>query len=231
MTPSFEPWSCVTLLALVLGSLSCGHGRMLPAPEAERVPGAPASAVAEEGGLRISASGDDWQGRPKDLPRRLTPVKVRIANHSGRPVRILYQDFELAGAKGRVYRPLPVVPLDHASDGEPEVVLQPMFGAANFFVGPRYRDVYPSLPAWSRPLPRDSDFYERQFGRWAKNLPTEEMQRMALPEGVLEDGGRIAGFIYFEEATGRERHLVLRANLEPEAEGETAAIEIPFRVE
>jgi hypothetical protein len=64
---------------------------------------------------------------------------------------------------------------------------------------------------------------------------------MALPEGVLADGGRVAGFIYFEEATRRERALVLRATLEPEAQpgddtgadtgapgGTPAEIEIPF---
>ena len=214
---------------------------MIPAPDAERVPGAPTSAVSEEEGVRVSASGDGWKGRPSDLPKHLTPVKVRISNQSGRPVRILYEAFELAGAKGRVYRPLPVVPLDHADDGQPEVVLQPMYGSADFFVGPQFRDVYPSLPAWSRPLPRDRDLYDRQYDRWKKGLPTEDMQRMALPEGVLENGGRVSGFIFFEDATRKENKLVLRANLESEAKpdgeaagsetGEIASIEIPFRVE
>jgi hypothetical protein len=209
---------------------------MLPAPDAEKVPGAPTSAVSEEGGVRLSASGHDWKGQPADLPKQLTPVKVRIANNSGRPVRVLYEGFELAGAKGRVYRALPVVPLRDRGEADDGVV-QPMYGAANFFVGPRLRKVYPSLPAWSRPLPRDSELYERQYDRWKKGLPTEEMQRMAVPEGVLADGGRVAGFIYFEEATRRERALVLRATMVPEllpnsgGEGDNAApasIEIPF---
>src|SRR5207253_3581790 len=72
----------------------------------------------------------------------------------------LYEDFVLAGARGRKYRPLPVVPIDHDARNP----LRPTFASVNFFVGPRYHDVYPSLPAWERQLPRDRS-EERRVGK------------------------------------------------------------------
>jgi hypothetical protein len=214
--------------AAALVAAGCGHGRMRPAETAHVVPGAPTYAALEVDGVRIAAGGDEWAGSPKDLGERLTPVKVRIVNHSGKPLRVLYEDFELAGARGRKYRPLPVVPIDH--DARDPV--RPTFGADKFFVGPRYHDIYPSLPAWERQLPRDESFYQRQYGRWSAELPTREMKRMALPEGVLADGGQITGFVYFEDATRRESRVTFRADLAGDDDGQTvAAIEIPFEID
>lgn len=199
----------------------------MPAASAQRVPGAPAYAASEVDGVRIAAAGDDWSGRPVDLGRQMTPVKVRIINHSGRPLRVLYEDLMLDGGRGHRYRPLPVVPIDH----DARATLEPTFGAEKFFVGPRYHDVYPSLPPWERQLPRDEAFYQNQYGRWPGALPTPEMKRMALPEGVLADGGQITGFVYFEDATA-ERHITFRAELAADDDGQTlASIEIPFQVE
>ena len=216
---------CAIATLLVGG---CGHGQLRPAETATAVPGAPDYAASEVDGVRIAAAGAGWDGSPKDLDQRLTPVKVRIVNHSGKALRILYEDFVLAGARGHKYRPLPVVPIDH----DARDTLRPIFASVNFFVGPRYHDVYPSLPAWERQLPRDETFYDRQFGRWSEDLPTREMKRMALPEGVLADGGQLTGFVYFEEATKRERRVTFQAELAGDDDGETvASIEIPFDVD
>ena len=57
------------------------------------------------------------------------------------------------------------------------------------------------------------------------------MRRMGLPEGVLADGGDISGFIYFEDATKRERRLTFRAEFADEQGGDQLAeITIPFLV-
>jgi hypothetical protein len=88
------------------------------------------------------------------------------------------------------------------------------------------------LPPWPNRLRSDDVFYARQFDRWGDELPTRELQRLALPEGVLASGGEIAGFLYFENATGRESKLALRADLRDEEGRETvASLSIPFRVE
>jgi len=223
-------WSTrIAIGGLVSLATGCGHGRMLPAKAADVVPGAPSAAFAEEAGIRIAADGDDWTGRPADLPERFTPVKVRIVNRSGKPLLLLDERFSLAGRHGHKYRPLPVIPIDAPASVGP---LRPIYAADRFFVAPRFHDVYPSLLPWSEPLPRTAQLYERQYHRWAGDLPTREMRRMALPEGVLADGGQISGFLYFENATAHETDFVFTAKLEDGEDGTpVTSIEIPFRVE
>jgi hypothetical protein len=211
---------------------ACGHERMLPASTARVVSDAPGFAVVEQDGVRLVASGDDWSGPPADLPKHLTPVKVRIVNHSGKAVQILYERFVLAGGRGHRYRPLPPVPLFHDRPFDAVAALRPSFATENFFVRPAYRDVYPSIPPWPTRLPADDRFYERQCKLWGDDLPTVEMQRLALPEGVLADGGELTGFLYFENATRRERKVQLEADLrEGEGQGQVTSIAIPFQIE
>lgn len=219
-------------LVLGLGPLACGHDRMLPANTARVIPDAPGFAVVEKDGVRVAASGDDWTARPADLPDRLTPVRVRIINHSGRSLQILYDRFTLAGARGRVYRPLPPVPLFHDRPLDSAGTVRPFFASDSFFVRPAHRDVYPSLPPWPTRLPGDDRLYERQYKLWGQGLPTPEVQRMGLPEGVLSDGGQISGFLFFENATGRESKLLFKADLgEGKGSPLVTSIAIPFRVE
>jgi hypothetical protein len=221
----------VTILIVGAGACTagCSHGVLLPADSANVVPGAPTVAFDERGGVRVSVNGDDWKGDPGDLADHLTPLKIRVVNRSGQALQILYERFSLVGANGRTYRPLPVVPLLHDGGGAPRLL--PIFSSANFFVGPRYRDVYPSLNAWPDPLPRDDTFYQRQFRRWGTMHPTAQMQRSALPEGVLGDGGEMSGFLYFENATRHEDRLRFKAEIDEGRDGQLVAnIELPLRV-
>jgi hypothetical protein len=218
--------------ALLGATVGCSHARMVPAGQAHVIPGAPTAAVAEENGVRVAANGDDWEGRPADLPERLTPVKVRIINHSGRPLQILYERFALTPAHGHALRPLPPVPLEHQQPLDQAGTVRPIYASASFFVATRLHDVYPSLPAWPVALPRDAAYYERQYPRWPGDLPTREMQRMGLPEGVLADGGQISGYLYFENATGHRQRLLFEADLDDGENGARVAdLEIPFLVE
>lgn len=50
-------------------------------------------------------------------------------------------------------------------------------------------------------------------GRWRPDLPTERMIRRALPEGVLEPGGAVAGFLYFDEVDDETRRITFEADL------------------
>lgn len=205
---------------------------MLPAASAHTIPGAPEAAADEVQGVRVSAEGDDWSASPTDLSSRLTPVKVRIVNHSGAPARIEYQQFTLVGGHGHVYRAIPIVPLDHQTPVDGAGTIEPIYSAFNFFVAPRYHDVYPTLPAWPHPLARDDVSSNEPNQRWGQGLPTRAMRRMGLPEGVLADGGEISGFLYFEDATKRESRLTFRADINDEQQGDQLAeIKIPFRVQ
>ena len=220
------------LSILSLSAVSCAQGRMLPAASAHTIPGAPEAAAAEVQGVRVSADGNDWNAVPADLSTRLTPVKVRIVNHSGAPARIEYQQFSLVGAHGHVYRAFPIVPLDHQTPVDGVGTIAPIYAASNFFVAPRYHDLYPTLTAWPRPLEQDEAYSNEQYQRWEQGLPTRAMLRMGLPEGVLADGGEISGFLYFEDATKRESRLTFRADIDDgQHGGQLAEIKIPFRVQ
>jgi hypothetical protein len=222
----------VSGVVLVTLGPGCGRAKMVPEDGARLVRDAPGYAVAERAGVRMAASGDVWKGRPADLPERLTPVKVRLVNRSGRDLQILYGRFVLVGARGRKYRPLPPVPPAQDASRAGMGTVRPYFAPSNFFVRPADHDVYPSLPPWPTRLRSDDVFYARQYDRWGDEPPSRELQRLALPEGVLASGGEIAGFLYFENATGRESKLALRADLRDEEGRETvASISIPFRVE
>ena len=207
----------------------CAHGKLVPAPAATIVPGAPGAAYKIVDGVRCSADVEAWTGRPGKLPPFLTPVKVRIVNSSGSPIRLLYQDFALVGKHGHKYFPVPVLSID-PDENAPR--LDPVYAATRFFVAPRFKDVYQTLDAWPQPLGRDDDLYEQQYRRWGKERPALEVVRMGMPEGVLEDGGVISGFLYFENPLGREDRVTFEAEFDAtDGQATIAAVQIPFRVE
>lgn len=62
-------------------------------------------------------------------------------------------------------------------------------------------------------------------------LPTQDMLAEALPEGVHEDGGRVDGFIYFQNVT-REDQVRFELKLVDASNGTELGtpISVPFRV-
>jgi hypothetical protein len=215
-----------SLLALAAG---CGHGKLVPAASANVVPGAPGAAYRIVDGVRCSADVEAWSGRPGRLPGTVTPVKVRIVNSSGSPIRLLYQDFALVGHGGHKYFPVPVLSIEPDANAPR---LDPVYAATNFFVAPRFKDVYQTLEAWPQPLGRDDDLYEQQYRIWGKEPPPMEVVRMGMPEGVLADGGVISGFLYFENPLGREDRVTFEAEFDAtDGQATVAAVKIPFRVE
>ena len=210
-----------------LGVCGCGHGVLVPASSAKIIAGAPKAAFQEAAGVRCSADTGAWPERAAKPPDEVVAVKVRIRNESGKAIRLLAEDFVLIGKGGQKYRPVPVLPLD----GENLPRLNPVYASTKFYVAPRFRDAYPTLEPWSARLERDDALYDRQFGRWGKRRPTIEMVRMALPDGVLDDGGLISGFLFFESPLGDEERVMFQADFQQgDGSGTVASIEIPFRV-
>jgi hypothetical protein len=228
--PGGEPLAPLVLVLALLPPLAgCGHGKLAPARSATLVPGAPGAAFLVEDGVRCSADVQAWEGRPGDLPESVTPVKVRILNSSGQPIRLLYQDFALVGKRGRRYQPVPVLPLEPDDDTGR---LHPIYASSKFFVAARFRDVYQGLEPWPQPLGRDEDLYERQYRLWGRVRPSRQAERMAMPEGVLENGGVISGFLYFETPLGHEDGVTFEAEFDnSDGQDTVASVKIPFRVE
>jgi len=193
------------------------------------VPGAPGAAYVTADGVRCSADVEAWEGRPGELPRNVTPIKVRIVNSSGSPIRLLYQDFALVGKNGRRYMPLPVLPIAPAAGAGR---LDPIYASTNFFVAPRFKDVYQGLAAWPQPLGRDDALYEDQYRLWGDARPALDVVRKSLPEGVLANGGSISGFLYFENPLGHEERVMFEAELDNgEGQATVSEVKIPFRVQ
>jgi hypothetical protein len=98
-----------------------------------------------------------------------------------------------------------------------------------FFIAPHFAPFYPGLAPWWGPFPYDPLWYDGFYARWPEYLPTEDMISQALPEGALQDGGTVAGFVYFQNVTGRETSVQFELTLIDASSGETlGTARIPF---
>ncbi|HSL16894.1 MAG TPA: hypothetical protein VLB51_03220 [Methylomirabilota bacterium] len=188
--------------------------------------------VAEDtlAGFSLTVDGDAWQGDVA-IEDEVTPLKVEITNASTEPLAVEYANFMLVGAVEE-YEAMPVFPYDMAA-GEP--VLKPGFEApagqeleaVNFQVAPYYAALYPGLEV-APALLLDRDYYGHFLTVWeGTGLPTEEMQRLALPEGILLPDGTVTGFLYFERVAELEDKVNLLVQLE---NAETNELEGTFRI-
>ncbi|HEY4187444.1 MAG TPA: hypothetical protein VGP07_20375 [Polyangia bacterium] len=220
------------LLVAAAGLVGCGHGKLVPARSATIVKGSDSAAFVVIEGLRCSADSEAWEGRPGDLPGFVAPVKVRIRNQTGAPVLLRYEDFALVGKGGRRYLPLPLLPLDPGDRGA-GLTIHPVYSASRFFIAPSFSGSYPTLAPWTASLPRDEGQYGRAYAKWGDHTLPRSVLRAGLPEGVLENGGMVTGFLYFESPVRREDRVTFQAQLagDEAADAGVTNIEIPFRVD
>jgi hypothetical protein len=227
------------VLALMVVAGCIPEARLQPQPSARTLAGDTSAAVAEAAGVRLVADGDSWKGHPSNLERRLTPVEIRVENHSGRPLSIRYALFDLTGESRFQYAAIPLLNLDEvASDNSPLCVAgySPGYWSARRAWGWRRGWRGPWDRPW-RPNPYYDPFYDpyypgRPYVRCEQPLPTQEMLDEALPEGTLENGGAVSGFLYFQGVAERERQVTLHARLVDAATGESfGELRIPFEVD
>ncbi len=217
----------------VLWTAGCAtESTLRPAPEATIVEGTPKAAVATADGVRMEAQVDAWRWTPSDLAHQLTPILVRLENESDRPLRVRFEEFELVTPSGMSYAALP--PFD--IEGEvTERVGSYAYAAPGFYVAPHLRHHYVGFGVFGGPFGHYPYYYASYYPVYARyDLPSRDMLARALPEGVLEPGGRITGFLYFADldaidpqpARIRLRYVLVDA----EARQRFDVIEIPFDV-
>jgi hypothetical protein len=248
-------------LVLTLAAGCVAHTQLVPAPGANLVP--EEVAVAADGGVRLLADPDAWRGNPPDLVRVMTPIRVRLDNQSGRPLRVEHADFTLVGDSGFHFTALSPFTAPREGAEQPAVDTAPAGGprgrlSFGFGVGPGWgwgSPGYPGAPWWGggfgmwgpwRPWWYGPGFYGPGFwgpGYWGwdpyyappriiEPLPTRDMVRKALPEGTLESGGSVDGFLYFPEVSDRAQHVELTARLVDANTGEAfGTLRIPFQVQ
>lgn len=218
----------------LLGAACAPNATLTPAPAAERAAGA--GVVDSAAGVQVTAKVNAWEG-VFPVSQRVTPVHVTIENNGDRPLRIRYDDFTLASQDGTRYAVIPPYGFDEAvgrlvPSPTLGVVANPMFVQDAFYLAPPYGPIYPGLPAYGEAFPYDPFYYKRYHQHWAATaMPTEEMLNRALPEGVLEKGGRLSGFLYFEQIQADDERVSFRANLVGARTGDQfGQISIPFLV-
>ena len=234
--------------ALLFAAGCIPETRLRPTTEAQLIQGDRDAARAEASGVVLVADGAAWKGTPENLERSLTPVLVRLENHSGRPVRLQYGDFALVGTESRFrYAAVPLLSLSNGvasvepgTGGAGRAALHLGFGAGwgpqwrqgpygrhGRYYGGRYGPRGPFVGPYYDP------FYPSPYQAYScqEPLPTQDMLTQALPEGTLEDGGRVEGFLYFQGVAARERGVVLQARLVDANTGEpVGTVDIPFQV-
>ncbi|OJT19272.1 hypothetical protein BO221_37965 [Archangium sp. Cb G35] len=249
------PWLALAALLLAAGCVTTTTLQPLPSTPLAQA----GVAVAEADGVRLLAAGDAWRGNPSDLGRIVTPVKVHLDNQSGRPLRIDPGSFTLQGGSRFSYAALS--PFEMSEEGNAAVGGSGYEGgnvAMSIGVGVGVSPYwawgpgaagwgYPWGPGWYGPgfgpgwygSYYGPGWYDPFWGPYAswyawpppEPLPTRDMLRNALPEGTLEPGGTLTGFLYFQNVSGREGTVTLQAQLVDARTGEpVTTLSIPFGV-
>jgi len=247
------------LLLGSLGLAGCATTPVLrPAPGDTLAPGKQNVVQADVAGVRVLVGGDAWKGDPADLGQVFTPVLVTIENHSGKAVRVSYVDFNLSGSTGFKYSAIPPMSakgqIGRAAPSSSKISLQlavyePAFGKADlservqlatwehrydhqrFFIAPHYSFYYPGWEAWPYAYPYDPFYYNSLYAYWPERLPTQDMLSQALPEGAIQDNGKVAGFLYFQGVGKRETSVTFAMNLVDASNGQSfGQVSIPFSV-
>jgi len=219
----------ILIVAAFTGWFQCGCAKHLkPAPQADRVVGVENAAEATVQGVYMLAAVTDWPGRWR-IEEEVTPFRVVIENNSGKPLCLRYSDFTLVTAQGERFAALPLNAIEGTTI---EMVQTPRFRHRDFYVAPYYSEVYPGITPYPHRFPHDPYYYDRYYTYWSSiSLPTPLMREQALPEGVIEDQGRVEGWLYFERINKVNR-ATFRADLVSAETGKAfGEIRIPFVME
>lgn len=203
-------------------------------PGAVRADGPGETAVAAAAGVEVVVSANAWSGVPRSLDGWVTPLLITLTNRSARKLELRYEHFSLATHGGVTYAALPPFHVSSDSGTPIEAYYAPHgFGVARY-LGPWY----PRWTTWDGPFPYHRTYYVKTWTTWSNwrtmlrvDLPSVDMLQKALPEGVLDPGGRITGFVYFEELRDGAR-IDFTIRLFDAVTGESfGALELPFIVE
>ena len=230
---------CLAALGATTLTGCAPRANLEPAPAANEVIGMEDAVRSSVDGVSVVAQAADWPGSAP-VKNEITPVQVTLENGSDNPVRIRYSEFALVGPDGRRYAALP--PFSVEGDVEETITIdgydpiaEPAFAYNSFAVAPYYGSVYTGLTPYTGTFAYDPYYYDTYNTYWADfdiELPTDEMLDRAMPEGVLESGGTVEGFVYFEKVTEDVPRVTFRADLVNADTGDVfGETRVPFVVE
>lgn len=214
--------------ASVLFVVGCSSAhRFIPSSQVERASGDPSAAVVRRAGVTLIADAEGWSGPPAGVARVVTPIHVRILNDSDAPLAVRYLAFRLVSDLGREVRPLPPVAIDRSRPLRTRAA--PSLEGNRFRLAPYYRDLLgDEVDYWTGGFHFDPYYYD-EYLRWRADLPTESMVERALPEGVIQPGGWVAGFLYFEGVEDEAAEVTLHVVFDlPLGDERVATLSVPF---
>jgi hypothetical protein len=199
------------LLPLFILLAGCAH------QQAAVPPGAAPPAATSVSGVRLEIDAE------QPMEEGLTQLRLTIENGTGIPIRLRYDQLALFAAGGLKLPVLP--PLSGAGASFHDLTAQ--FEQAGLFLPLQSAPVFPQLPIWTGPFqPRSED-----EAAWREGLPSEQMVSRAVPECVLEKGGRVSGLVFFDALPEGLDRAILEVQLVAAESGEPfAMVDIPFRL-
>ncbi|HJX64688.1 MAG TPA: hypothetical protein VJ860_12155 [Polyangia bacterium] len=198
---------------------ACAHrDQPVPVSGAAKAASALQSETGESAGVRMIARARAWNGNPPTLSQYVFPVWVEVENHSGKTLWLRYDSFRVEAPPDNPEM-LRAVPPSQVKGNAiiPVSAVPPEFRLADEWIG-----------EWV-----ESDFDQNvAHAHWREHLPTREMLRRGIREGVMADGRKVAGFIYFQKTRPDVAGLTLSADLVDAATNQSfGRIEIPLTVE
>lgn len=212
------------LFALVLFSCST-QVRLLPL--GDKIADLPNAASEKVADISVLIETQAWSGDPAILSK-VTPVRVTIQNKSGNLIRVRSSEFAFVSDNGQRYSALP--PYDVKGSVEKQVT--PGFACDHFMIAPYYSGYFPDIEACPDDFTYDQVYYNNYYPDWAQfQLPTREMLRLALPDGVVDVGGYVSGFLYFQNISTKEQRVKFIAKLINAVNGDLmGTVSMPFKV-
>jgi len=196
---------------------ACVHTyRLVPGPGATPAQGTAPAASNHDKGVRITASAQAWNGNPATLTDFVLPIWVQIENKSGKDLWISYSRLQMLGPEGSgvTLRAIPPFKVSGKTIVA-TTAANPAIEAVGFHVAPY---LGPSYTGFGDPwrgigFATDFEYYVDQASYWEEYLPTPDMIRWAMPEGAVSNGGKVAGFLYFQKLKAGIPSLTLRDQL------------------
>jgi len=213
-------YSCRALAGVgILALAACAHhDKPVPAPGAIAPQVSGQGLVGEYAGVRVVARLHTWNGDPPTLSQYVLPIWIRIQNHSGKALLLRYSALSLGDMNDSqvTLRPVPPARLNGRVI-VPVSAVPPEFGLQDPWMG-----------TWLEP---GLDDYLVSNSSWRESLPTKEMLRRAIREGVIVDGAKVTGFVYFQRTAQNPATFTLRADLIDATTNQSfGRIEIPLSV-
>jgi len=186
--------------------------------------------------VTVTVSSDAWNGND-EVKKEVTPLKIKVENNNEKPIEITYDKLSLVTKDGDLYAALPIYDVRGDLDKaelimEDTITVKTEMNYDRFYLYPMYTHVINDVPVSQYQYFGKESYYKKYYADWKDTgMPTSAMRNLALPEGTLENGGSISGFVYFQKVDPDLKEITLNmAIVNAESDLVINSIKVPFWV-